>query len=397
MRKQSLLFICIFISFFEKASTCSYLQEPDPLLAIVIMVKNEAEVIEATLQPFFDAGIQHYLIFDTGSTDNTVSLTLDLFSKNNIEHGYVVEKPFINFATSRNDALNVAEEIFPHAAFFFMIDAEWYMRNVNVLLEFCQSHLNCPQDLYYVRLGHENFKNYIPRLFKAHKEIRFCGAVHEYINKITYLKVPDEAYIYWNPSRNGIEKSTQRWHRDCDLLLKEHEKDPSDPRTVFYLAQSYACLKNHEQAQYWYEKRCAMNGFYEENYIAHVRVAQAYKDLGNWPQALFYYIKAYSMNPKRVEPLVAIARYYLKQNNFIVSYMFALQAVKIQQSDEYILFIEQIDYDFNRYDILGIAAWYIGEYEIGKQAVLKALQYSPHAPHLLFNLSLYEEKLPSLI
>jgi len=367
-------------------------QKADPLLAVVIMVKNEAEVIEATLQPFFEAGIQHYVIFDTGSTDDTVSLTLDLFSKYNIEHGHVVEKPFINFATSRNDAIEAAEEIFPHAAFFFMIDAEWYMRNVKTLLEFCQSHINCTKDLYGVRLGHDTFKNYIPRLFRAHKGVRFCGAVHEYINKITEVKVPDEAYIYWNPSINGIEKSRQRWHRDCNILLEEHEKNPSDPRTVFYLAQSHACLQHHEQARFWYEKRCSMNGFYEENYIAHVRLAQAYQDLDNWPQALFYFIRAYSMNPERVEPLVRIAKYYLKQNNFIVSFMFALQAVKIKQSDKYILFIDQHDYDFARYDILGIAAWYIGEYEIGREAVLKALEHSPNAPHLIFNLSLYDNQ-----
>ena len=40
------------------------------------MVKNEAHVIEETLQPFVDAGIDHFLVFDTGSEDKTVDIAL---------------------------------------------------------------------------------------------------------------------------------------------------------------------------------------------------------------------------------------------------------------------------------------------------------------------------------
>jgi hypothetical protein len=395
MKRFLFLAFCMF--FYQSYLHSNFIKQEqkisDPLLAIVIMVKNEALVIEETLQPFFEAGIQHYLIFDTGSTDGTVSLTLELFEKYNIKHGHVVEKPFVDFAISRNQALQAAEEIFPHANFFFMIDAEWYVKNVPGLITFCKAYKNSKEDLFHVRLGRQDYKNYIPRLFKAHKGICFCGAVHEYINKIATIKVPDDSYIYWNPSRLGVEKSRQRWYRDCDLLLKEHDKNPEDARTVFYLAQSYDCLNNFEQARYWYEKRCEMIGFHEETYMAHIRVAQAYRNLDNWPKALFYFIRAYSLNPRRVEPLICLADYYLKQNNFAVSYMFALQAVKVEQSSDYVLFINQVDYDYTRYDILGIVAWYVGEYEEGKKAVLKALEHSPDSTHLLSNLALYEAKI----
>ncbi|HLJ31873.1 MAG TPA: hypothetical protein VKU36_05515, partial [Candidatus Babeliales bacterium] len=51
----------------------------DPILVVVLMVKNEETVMRATLQPFVDAGINSFFIFDTGSTDNTISVTQTFF------------------------------------------------------------------------------------------------------------------------------------------------------------------------------------------------------------------------------------------------------------------------------------------------------------------------------
>ena len=42
-------------------------------LVAVIMVKNEAERIERTTLPSI-VGIKHMVLFDTGSTDNTVDI-----------------------------------------------------------------------------------------------------------------------------------------------------------------------------------------------------------------------------------------------------------------------------------------------------------------------------------
>ena len=60
----------------------SCLLKTDPLLVAVLMVKNEAPVMEMTLQPLVDAGITDYLIYDTGSTDNTIQVTNDFFIQN---------------------------------------------------------------------------------------------------------------------------------------------------------------------------------------------------------------------------------------------------------------------------------------------------------------------------
>ena len=88
-------------------SVCAQAQQD--LITIVLMVKNEEAVIEKTLEPFVEGGITSFFIFDTGSTDNTISITELFFKKHNIEHYVILQEPFIDFGTSRNRALDLAD------------------------------------------------------------------------------------------------------------------------------------------------------------------------------------------------------------------------------------------------------------------------------------------------
>jgi hypothetical protein len=50
--------------------------QADPLLVAVLMIKNEEPVMQMTLQPLVDAGITDFFIYDTGSTDQTIEITI---------------------------------------------------------------------------------------------------------------------------------------------------------------------------------------------------------------------------------------------------------------------------------------------------------------------------------
>ncbi len=52
-----------------------------------------------------------------------------------------------------------------------------------------------------------------------------------------------------------------------------------------------------------------------------------------------------------------------------------------------ILFVDRVFYDYTGTDFLGITAWYVGKYEIGQKAVLKAFEYTLESAHLKFNVS----------
>lgn len=374
----------------------------DPLLVIVLMIKNEEQVIEQTLQPYVDAGIQSFFIFDTGSTDNTVEVTKEYFAKRNTQSAFIEQEPFIDFATSRNRALQLAQQKFPSASFFLMPDAEWYMHNVQGLIEFCHKEKNNKEPVYLVRIGDDNFEFYTPRLIRAASNVQFIGAIHEVLNCSAGSKVPSTVFFALQPSSAGKEKSAQRWLRDVDILLKKYQENPLDSRNLFYLAQTYSCLGKWEQAYKYYWERTRLIGWPEEDYVALYKLAMVAEHLADkhnpasWAEPLHYYLQAYSKRPQRAEPLVKIAQHYLDLDNMHLAFCFARQACMIDYPQDDILFVEKELYDYTRYDILGRCAWYVGQFDIGEEAARNALKVRPYMSHLHKNLAFYVNRRTSL-
>lgn len=384
-------FICAWITFSVNTLAC------DPLLVVILMVKNEAISMQMTLEPYLKAGMDSFLILDTGSTDNTIAITKELFEQHKVKNGYIEEQPFVDFATSRNYAIACAEKRFPEADFFLMIDAEWYLHNVKGLLRFCEEQKKGQSKAFSVRMINPGMDFCQARLFRARCNVRFVGAVHEVLNEYSRVCAPSDTYFEYRTTEQGREKTRIRWLRDRDLLLKEYAKDPDAPRTTFYLAQTYDCLDDVENACIYYKLRTALEGWDEENFITRYRLGQVYERRGMWDLALRYYLEAFTLRPTRAEPLVRIASYYLWKKNYTVSFLFAQPAAAIKYPKTDVLFIEKDLYDFTRFDVLGQSAWYVGEFALGEAAVRKALEARPDMEHLLGNLALYESNRRKLL
>ena len=355
------------------------------------MVKDEARVIRATLEPYIKAGIDAFVLYDTGSTDDTMAIAQACFEEGGVQHAYIVQDPFINFAVSRNRALEYAEAMFPSATFILMPDAEWYAHNLSALLTFCEQYKDDEDSAYYINMRYPTQEFLATRLIRCRTGMRFGGAVHETIMYVSDVSVPDMYFeIGW--SDGGREKSYKRWQRDIGLLYEEYLSNPESARTVFYLAQTYDCLGDYENAKEWYKKRISFSGWDEENYMARYRLAQVYERCGEWDNAFISYLSAFSLRPTRAEPLVCIAQHYWDVRDYSLCYLFARRAAEIPYPENDILFIEKEFYVYTRYHILGCVAWYVGEYEVGESAVRKALKAHPHEQQLLVNLGWYALK-----
>lgn len=397
MKAVRILLIILLYSYgFCAAIECAY----DPLLVVVIMVKNEETVMRATLQPFVDGGVRSFFVFDTGSTDRTMEVTEQFFAENNLEHAYIEQEPFIDFATSRNRALDLAQEKFPNAAFMVMIDAEWYINDAQELLKFCQLTLERGDTYpsYLMHIINEALDNYTCRLLRCNVGIRFAGVVHEAVIQSTRVKVPDTIFFEYLPARSGAEKTMARFVRDRELLLKEHQKHSYDTRTLFYLARTCEDLGELEDAYDFYKKRVDMIGWDEEDFIVHYRLAETIKKLVlknrhkryQWDEALAYYIKAYQMRPHRAEPLVAIADYYVAIGHMQLAYLFAKRAAEIEYPTQDVLFVEKYIYNYYRYELLARCAWYINEFAIGAHAARMAYDAYPDYYIAQVNMDAYE-------
>ncbi len=364
------------------------------LLVTVIMVKNEAHVMERTLQPLVDGGVTSFFILDTGSTDDTIKVTHDFFAKNMIDSYQIAQEPFINFAASRNRALELTEHYFPQSKFMLMIDAEWVVHGVDKLLDFCADKMFEHEPLYLIRVANwcDNF--YHARLIRTHHQVKFIGAVHEVPDVMATVKLPDDIYIERTVTEVGIEKTRKRWQRDVGILMAEHMQDQSNARTIFYLAQTFDCLDDLDNARLWYAKRLATAGWAEETFMASYRLAQVLERLADagkatWDDALREYLHAFSLRPTRAEPLVLLAQHYWNTGNYALCYLFADAAVKIPYPQDDYLLINREFYEYYRYDLLGRACWYLGKYQHGAQAVRQALEARPDLAHLQNNLTCY--------
>ena len=381
------------------------------LLVVVIMVKNEQDNIVPTLKPFISAGIKNFLVYDTGSTDNTIPNVKSFFNKYKCR-GVIVNDPFIDFASSRNKCLDAGDEKFKDCKFMLMIDAEWYIENPQGLVDFCQQYKDDNLSVYDITVTNGVSKFSHTRLIRIGGDAFFKDVVHEYMERSKIINIPSTTYLSYRPKAN----STERWYRDLSLLLKkyqqsknfvpnttpyvwddnkgkrynlllksEHEKPAGiDPRTVFYLGQTYDCLNIKNEAIKYYLERSEIGGYIEEAFMALYRVGKLY-EADDWDKASKYYLAAYEKFPSRVEPLVKLAQHYANPQ---IKYMYAKQACITPQPDHG-LFLETGLYEYDRWDQLAIGAWYMPFYQEGYDAVQKALKIK-QLPHLLRNKELFE-------
>ncbi len=173
------------------------------------------------------------------------------------------------------------------------------------------------------------------------------------------------------------DKSQKRFHKDKELLLEEVTKNPKDTRSLFYLAQTCAGLGQLGQAREWYTRRAALGGFLEEQWTAKLRVATLglrlkldwYTEVLPW---LFKTLEQPAPTP-RSEPAVILAEYYKTQKKWDLSYKFAKLACERDKPLKAILFYNHNVYDYDRWHLLGITAYYEGKMEVGRIACEKAI------------------------
>lgn len=327
---------------------------------ITIMIKNEEEKICDTLLPFINANYDKYLIYDTGSTDNTVSVVRNFLESHNRTF-YIIEEEFIDFSTSRNRALDHTKTYFNDEKYTLMFDCEWYVHNPEGIVEFCKTN-QVIEDSYYINVKTSNITFARNLLFTVGGNARYRGKVHEYVVGSCSIKLNPDIYFLYNPTSEGLDRTSERHKRDLKLLENEHD----EPRNCFYLAQTYHALGDIENAIKYYEKRATLAGFVEEAFIALYRIGRIYSE-SNWDLAQKYFLKAYNFRKTRIEPLIEIIHH---QNDPKFKYQLAKLACSVGISTD-ILFVETEVYRVERWKQLSFAANQLELYQEAYDAIKK--------------------------
>ncbi|MBP6892498.1 hypothetical protein KBB68_02860, partial [Candidatus Babeliales bacterium] len=301
---------------------------------------------------------------------------------------------WIDFATSRNKALELTEQYFPNATFMLMLDAEWILHNGKELLKYCNEQKNNSAQIYCIKLFGSNIHFYHSRLIRCKSNVKFVGKIHEEPNIAPQVKVPNIIYFEFTPTDYGQEKTETRWLKDRYILLEELQKDPTNSRNLFFLGQTNFALGDFSHAIECFKLRSTMSGYDEENFLTVYFLAQSYQALKDFEQMIDNYLKSFSMRPYRAEPLIKLAEYYYKINSYHLCYLFARHAATIAYPANDVSLIDSDLYNFTRYALLSATAYIVGDFNLGKQATFKALQAHPEIDYLYKNLQYYQEFLP---
>jgi hypothetical protein len=238
------------------------------MYVVSMIVKDEALTIEQTLDSLERTlPLRVVVIHDTGSSDGTQ----DICRKRG---AHVVDVPWVDFSTNRNQALRDAERYAVEGDALLMISAGALLSGNPELPD---PGAGSAWLVKYVLGDTTYFK---PMVFVPGREWRFAGMVHEGVT------TPPGESIAETPSGLVMnfclrdDARPARWRRDLALL-----EDDYTPRGRFYYAQTLQLTGDNARAFFWYLHRGARaDGWYAERCMAYIRaihMAPSY-DLARW-------------------------------------------------------------------------------------------------------------------
>ena len=102
-------------------------------IAVLMMVKNEKKRLNVSLESVKNIA-DSIILFDTGSTDNTIEIAETFSKKYNIPLR-LKQGEFVNFEVSRNEALDFADT-FEDVEFVLMLDTNDELREYQLLIDY---------------------------------------------------------------------------------------------------------------------------------------------------------------------------------------------------------------------------------------------------------------------
>lgn len=288
----------------------------DNLINLCIMVKNGGPQFEQMLIDNLPI-IDRWTILDTGSTDGT----LDTIQKVLVgkKEGELYEEPFINFRDSRNRLLELAGT---SCKYNLMLDDTYVVRGD--LRQFLTTVRSDQYATSFTLFIHSDDTKYgSNRVIKSNSGLQYIHKIHEVIHDKDNVNVviPEQDAFIEDRRFDYMEvRTNQRKSMDLQFLYEELEEDPNDPRTYYYLAQTYNCIENYPMAFRYFMKRCEFKnaGFLQERVDAAFEAARLsnFKLDQPWDVCKRLYEEAFKIDESRPEPLYFIGIHYYLEGDY---------------------------------------------------------------------------------
>ena len=283
------------------------------------MIKNESRIIRRSILsalPVVDA----VCVSDTGSTDDTVALLeafyptlpLTITDQSGLSRipARTYQHPWTNFGQNRTLSFQDAQAFCtalgwnPARTYALAIDADMELKVESAFHK--QGDLGLKGYSIVQKAGTLHYVN--TRLLRLDVPWTCEGATHEYWSGPMEGILPDSKL--WIDDKNDGGCKADKYTRDRTLLEKEMEEQPTNVRTVFYLAQTYKCLGLHDLSIEMYKRRIAMGGWFEEVWYSHYMIAQQYLQTGRAEEAELWVQKGQKASSYRSEGLYLLVKHF---------------------------------------------------------------------------------------
>jgi glycosyltransferase involved in cell wall biosynthesis len=345
--------------------------------AVALMVKNEQTYLIKSLNSVKEH-VDTIVIFDTGSTDRTID-ELEEWCEENDKKLCLKRGKFVDFATSRNELLEFAQETAPEP-YLLLLDANDEARGDWKELEAAAaSHVHgatIEQEWH----SDENIVSFLNIRFiingpKLPKIWSYVGVVHEYLSCSVCEPVITEikGFKIYQDRENDGGKSSARLKSDYKLLLEQVAVVPDDARSWFYLARTCDSLGKYHESLVYYARRLEIRDAYvEEEFWSRMGMARCYSTLGHKHLAVHQYSLAFEIE-QRAEPLVELAEWHIREKMLQIAYLLVKRACDLCLPSNASLFVDKKTYEYKRWHLMGIVAFYCGTNEEGRDACERAL------------------------
>lgn len=348
----------------------------DNLVMLCVMVKNGGEQFESMLRENMDK-FDRWTILDTGSTDGTQETVRRMLE--GVKPGNLYEEPFVNFRESRNRCLDLAGQ---ECKYMVMLDDTYVLQgDLKKFLNVVRGDQYHTSFTLFIKSGDSEYGS--NRITKSYVGLRYKFRIHEVMEEKENVNVVIPKESCWINDRRFEymeDRTHARLERDLKFLFEEVEEDPQNPRSYYYLGQTYKLMKDHVKAFEYYRKRGTFrnSGFLQERVDAlfeAARIANFELKL-EWPIVEKLYLEAWQLDDSRPESLYFIGIHYFLASNYRVAYEYFLRGFRIG-------FPEHCQYSLKPTlsfhflpKFLTRAAYFVEEYRIAQESALFFLSHN---------------------
>ena len=357
------------------------------MLAALLMLKNEEKSIKTTLHSIRDH-VKHVIVFDTGSTDNTLDIIRNMCRRNK-QILHLKCGGFHNFAVSRNESIEFAETIAStHPIdFLLLLDAgdEFQCAGskrdlTRVLQTISPAHkFGIVKKKWLEATG--TIEHYDVRCIRVRKGCRYDVRypVHETFQgrSVTNMIFLNDVFVlYQNRLLHG-ESSNSRFEKDIAMLSSA----PVTKRNYYYLGQTYMNRGDYENG-YKYnllafetkDEDTSISLDSMEDSVILLRIMNCAIFLKKESSVVLeYFHKIVAIKPTNIDAYIYLFKYCVDNDMHECAkpYIHTLAELTKPTEGERTLLNHKY-YDYLRWHLISTVCLKIGDFAFGKIACMKA-------------------------